>query len=170
MPETGRINGTTALILLAVSLGVMESFLPRPVPFMKLGLANLPAVIAAVRMGLKRTLAINTVRAFSVALITGSLATPAFLMSLSGAVASALAMAGVSRFHPRILSMTGVSICGACASMWSQLGTASLVIPGIPLDGLAIPVTIWGIGSGAVTGVLAALLCGRFLNRDVLSR
>lgn len=169
MSDQGRITPTTALIMLAVSLGVMESFLPRPVPFMKLGLANLPAVMAAVRLGLRRTLAINTIRAIAVALLTGSLATPGFLMSLSGAVASALVMVGVSRFHPRIVSMTGVSICGAVASMWSQLGTASLIIPGIPLGSLAVPVTIWGTASGAFVGVSAAVLCNRLANRGVLS-
>jgi heptaprenyl diphosphate synthase len=169
LPVRGGIPLTAALILLAVSLGVVDSMIPRPVPFMKLGLANLPAVICSVRLGFRRTMALNTTRALAVALLTGSLATPAFLLSLAGAVASALVMSAVSRGYPCLLSMTGVSVCGACASVWSQLGVASLVLPGLPLHALILPVTLWGTASGAVVGLAAGLTDGHLARSGVLS-
>ena len=156
-------------MVLAVSLGVVDSMLPRPVPFMKLGLANLPAVICAARLGFPRTMALNTSRALAVALLTGSLATPSFLMSIAGAVASALAMSAASRCYPAFLSMTGISVAGACASVWTQMGVASLVLPGLPVGSLCIPVTLWGIGSGAGVGLAAGLLYRRLAHHGVLS-
>jgi len=169
LSERGGIPLTSALILLAVCLGVVDSMIPRPVPFMKLGLANLPAVLCSVRLGFRRTMALNTTRAVAVALLTGSLATPTFLLSLAGAVASALVMGAASRGYPWLLSLTGVSICGACASVWSQLGVASLVLPGLPLGALVMPVTLWGIASGAFVGLAAGLVDGRLTRRGVLS-
>lgn len=169
MSVRGGIPLTAALILLAVSLGVVDSMIPRPVPFMKLGLANLPAVICSVRLGFRRTMALNTTRALAVALVTGSLASPAFLLSLTGAVASAAVMSAVSRGYPFLLSMTGVSICGGCASVWGQLGAASIVMPGLPLHALMLPVTLWGIASGAAVGLAAGLTDGHLARSGVLS-
>lgn len=170
MPDRGGIPLTVTLIVLAVCLGVVDSMIPRPVPFMKLGLANLPAVLSSVRLGFRRTFALNTTRALAVALLTGSLATPTFLLSLAGAVASALAMGASSRGYPWLLSLTGVSICGACASVWSQLGVASLVLPGLPLQSLLMPVTLWGVASGTVVGLAAGLVDGHLVRCGVLSR
>ncbi|MFO7626736.1 MAG: Gx transporter family protein [Candidatus Fermentibacteraceae bacterium] len=170
MSDRGGIPLTAALIMLAVSLGVVDAMIPRPVPFMKLGLANLPAVICSVRLGFRRTMALNTTRALAVALLTGSLATPTFLLSLAGAVASALVMSAVSRGYPWFLSLTGVSICGACASVWSQLWVASLVLPGLPLQALVMPVTLWGVASGTVVGLAAGLVDGHLARHGVLSR
>lgn len=170
MPERSGIPLTASLMLLAVCLGVVDSMIPRPVPFMKLGLANLPAVLCSVRLGFRRTMALNTTRSLAVALLTGSLATPAFLLSLAGAIASALAMGAAARSYPWFLSMTGVSICGACASVWSQLGVASLVLPGLPIHALTLPVTLWGAASGTAVGMAAGLVDGHLARRGVLSR
>ncbi len=170
MPERGGVRVTGVLILLAVALGVADSLLPRPVPFMKIGLANVPAVVSAVRLGMRRTLALNTARSLTVALITGSLATPAFLMSMAGAAASAVIMSAASRGYPGLFSMTGVSICGACASLWGQLAVAAAVLPGLPVGALAFPVSLWGIGTGAVVGLAAGLLEDRLEHVNILSR
>ncbi len=169
MSDRGGIPITAALILTAVCLGVIDSMLPRPVPFMKIGLANLPAVIASVHLGLRRTLSLNLTRAVAVALLTGSMATPAFLMSLAGAASSAVMMSIAARGFPSFFSMTGVSISGACASVWSQLGVASLILPGLPIGSLALPATLWGIGSGALVGAAAGILSSRHFIRSVLS-
>jgi len=157
-------------MLLATALGVADSLLPRPIPFIKLGLANIPAVISAARLGMRPTLALNTARSLAVALITGSLATPAFAMSMAGAVASALVMGAASRAYPGFFSMTGVSICGACASMLGQLAVASAVLPGLPVRMLALPVSLWAVVSGAVVGLAAGLLADRLERFNILSR
>ncbi len=145
----------TILILTATALGVVDSLIPRPLPFMKLGLANVPAVIAIHRYGLLKTLELNIVRAFAVALITGLLATPSFLLSISGAAVSALAMGVLKYLFKNRLSLTGLSVAGAVASLWVQLFVASLVLSGLPLQNIVLLLTIWGILSGAVVGVVA---------------
>ena len=155
MSDRSNNKNLTILILTATALGVVDSLIPRPVPFMKLGLANVPAVIAVYRYGLLKTLELNLLRAFAVALITGLLATPSFLLSISGAAVSAVTMGMLQRISKNRISLTGVSIAGAVASLWIQLLVASLVLSGFPLQNIVLFLTFWGILSGAVVGVVA---------------
>ena len=90
----------TLLILTAAVLGVIDSMIPRPLPFFRIGRANIPSVICIFRLGWFRTLELNTSRALAVALVTGIIGTPTFILSLAGATASATAMAGVHRYFP----------------------------------------------------------------------
>jgi len=154
------------LALIAVGLGVVDGILPRPLPFLRIGLANVVTVMVAFRMGTARALSVNLLRVVAVSLFLGSIATPSFLMSLAGGVSSALLMGLLSRTARRILSVTGISIAGSMASLSAQLSVAVAIIPGIPVGSIVVPLTAWGILSGTVTGLLAALLLRRrFLER-----
>jgi heptaprenyl diphosphate synthase len=154
MSETGN-RDLTILILMATALGVIDSLIPRPLPFMKLGLANVATVIAVFRYGLLKALELNLLRAFAVALITGLLATPSFLLSVSGAVSSAIVMGGLLIVWPDRFSTIGISIAGAVLSLWTQLLAASVILGGLPLQNIVLLLTLWGIVSGALIGVLA---------------
>ncbi|MCD4706776.1 MAG: Gx transporter family protein [Candidatus Sabulitectum sp.] len=154
----------TILILTATALGVLDSLIPRPLPFMKIGLANVAAVIAVVKYGFLKTLELNLLRAFAVALITGLLATPSFLLSISGAAVSAVVMGLCIKALPDGLSIPGLSVAGAVASLWGQLIVAGLLLPGLPLQNIVLLLTLWGVISGAAVGLLAQKTMGR--NRD----
>jgi len=122
---------------------------------MKIGLSNVAAVIAVTRYGLLKTLELNLLRAFAVALITGLLMTPSFLLSVSGAASSAIVMGVLRRIWPRLLSTVGLSIAGAVLSLWTQLLAASVILGGLPLQNVVLLLTLWGIVSGSLIGVLA---------------
>lgn len=136
---------------------------------MKIGLANLPAVIASVHLGFRKTLGLNLGRAAAVALLTGSMATPAFLMSLASAGASAVAMSLGAKGYPAVFSMTGISVWGGCASIWTQLWVASMILPGFPAGTLLPAGTLWGILSGALVGTAAGALSGKLTDLNILS-
>ncbi len=142
---------------MAVALGVLESLVPRPLPFAKPGLANIAAIAALVRSGAPMALRVNVLRTVASALFLGTLATPTFLLSLSGGVASVLAMS----LAVRLLSVTGTSVAGSLASMGAQLAVASLLLPGLPAMGIAPFLAAWGTATGAVTGIAAVLLLRR---------
>jgi len=160
----------TVLVLYATALGVIDSLVPRPVPFMKLGLANVAAVIAVARYGFLKTLELNILRVFAVAIITGLLATPTFLLSVAGAVTSAAAMAFMRFIFGNRLSCAGVSVAGAVTSLWIQLAVAGIVLPGLPLQNIVLLLTLWGIISGAVTGLIAQTAMYRRPKTEVLRK
>ena len=112
--ETGRrLPPEVILALLAIGIGIVESFLPRPVPFMKFGLANIITIIAVLKYGTITGLKVNILRAGAVSLFLGTMATPAFILSLSGGIISALVMGAVKRFF----SVPGVSVSGSIAGL-----------------------------------------------------
>lgn len=150
-----RNRELTVLLLTATALGVADSLIPRPLPFMKPGLANIASVLAVFRYGLLRTLELNLLRVFAVALITGLLATPSFLLSLSGAVASAVIMWLFIVIFGSRLSIVGVSAAGATGSLWAQLSVAGIILPGLPLRNMVLLLTLWGVVSGAAVGFMA---------------
>ncbi len=161
MPEEGR-RELTLLVVSATVLGVLDSMVPRPVPFMRLGLANIPSVIALVRFGWIRTLELNVFRAFIVALVMGTAATPTFILSLSGAAAAASAMGVIRRVLGERVSIPGISVAGAVSSLWSQLLVAGVILHDIPVEGIVPLLSGWGVISGVLVGVLAKRLDGLF--------
>ncbi|MBN2586712.1 MAG: Gx transporter family protein [Candidatus Fermentibacteraceae bacterium] len=150
----GRLKAEVLMVVLATGAGVIENLLPRPVPFIKPGLANIVTVAAVARYGMLTGLRVNILRTTGAALFTGSLATPTYVLSLAGGVASAMVM-GASR---RLLSVTGISVAGSLASLWIQLVLASVLLPGLPAASILLPLSVWGFLSGAVTGIIAAVL------------
>ncbi len=160
----------TLLIAAAAVLGVLDGMIPKPLPFMKLGLANVASVLALTRFGYLKTLELNVIRAVAVGLISGMIATPTFLLSISGALASATVMAAVQRLFRNNVSLCGISAAGGVSSLWAQLLAAGLVLHDIPVRGILIPLTIWGIVSGVAVGAAAAGLRDKVFRTEVLQR
>lgn len=152
-----RVRIEVLLVILATGAGVIESLIPRPFPFIKPGLANVVTVAAIAKYGLWTGLRVNILRATGAAFVIGTLATPTYLLSLSGGIASALVMGSVRK----VLSITGMSVTGSLASLFVQLLTASVLLPGLPVAGLLLPLSIWGTLSGTITGILAIVLLRR---------
>ena len=145
------------LTLAATAIGVLEGLVPRPLPFLKPGLANVATVAGIVRFGPGMGLRINLLRSVGAALFLGTIATPTFVLSLAGGMASALVM-GLAR---RFFSVTGLSLAGSLASMAAQLAAAGVLLPGLPVGRLVVPAAAWGTLSGVATGLAAAFLIGR---------
>jgi heptaprenyl diphosphate synthase len=149
-----RVRTETLMVILAIGASVLEGIIPRPVPFIKPGLANVVTVAAIARYGLWTGLRVNILRAFGTALFIGTLATPTFILSLSGGISSAMVMGVFKKFF----SVTGMSVSGSLASIFTQLFAATLLLPGLPAGSLIIPLAVWGTLSGTITGILAIVL------------
>ncbi len=160
----------TLLILTAAVLGVVDSMIPRPLPFFRIGLANIPSVICVIRMGWLRTLELNTTRTMAVALVTGVIGTPTFILSLAGASASATVMSAFHRYFASKISTVGISISGAVASLWVQLLAASIILHDIPLGKMVPVLTLWGVLTGLLVGVLAKTALLKLFDYGVLRR
>ena len=152
-----RVRIEVLLVVLATGAGVIEGLIPRPIPFIKPGLANVITVAAIAKYGFWTGLRVNVLRATGAALFIGTLATPTYLLSLTGGIASALVMGGVKR----IFSITGMSITGSLGSLTMQLFTASVLLPGLPVGSVLLPLSIWGTLSGTITGIVATVLLRR---------
>lgn len=145
------------LVVLAIGAGVIENLIPRPLPFIKLGLANVITVAAIAKYGFWTGLRVNILRSTGAALFIGTLATPTYLLSVSGGIASAVVM-GCTK---KCFSVIGMSVSGSLSSLSIQLLTASALLPGLPTENLVLPLAIWGFLSGTITGIVATVLLRR---------
>lgn len=154
------------LVLLATIFGILDGIIPKPLPFMKLGLANVISVLTVVRFGLFKTIELNMLRAFAVALVTGILTTPTFLLSASGAFISALTMGLIHKVKPGLFSVTGISIIGAVSSLWIQLLVAGYILEGLQVNSFVLWITGWAIISGSFVGIFAT----KIMQKKLISR
>ncbi|MDR1390071.1 MAG: Gx transporter family protein [Treponema sp.] len=162
---------------LSLFLSAIDYLVPKPLPFMRIGLANLPLLVALwpVRaeplsagplaaqkqktlFSLREYCLLAVVKLLGQALITGSLFSYVFIFSLAGTTGSAALMYALgslraSRNIP--VSLAGIGIAGAFASNAAQIVLARFLLLGESARFLAPPFLAAGIISGMLLGLFA---------------
>jgi heptaprenyl diphosphate synthase len=142
-------------VAVATVLQVAESMVPKPMPWLRLGLANAVTLLVLVRSGVLASAAVTVVRLLLGGLVLGTLASPPFLLSAAGALSALVVMGAAARLAMPPLSCLGVSVLGAATHVAGQLmafsvlfdlGSAALVLAPL-LVATAVPL---GLVSGTV--------------------
>ena len=94
----------------------IEWLIPKPVPFLRIGLANLPILLALRILPWPHLLLLILLKVLGQALLHGSLFSYVFLFSLAGSLAGGLVMLASSRVAGRRISLIGISIAQLCLS------------------------------------------------------
>lgn len=150
----------------ALVLYVFETVIPKPFPWLRLGLANLITLIALFNFGWREALWITLIRIIVGSTIVGTLLTPAFILSLGGGISALFFMAICHRLFGNRFSIVGISIIGAVANNFSQLTIASLVY--VRSWELLYLVPIFSLTSlimGSLIGVIAYWFQKRFFEK-----
>ena len=149
--EDARIASLAAL---AVGIHVAESALPSPLPGIKPGLANVITLLVLFDFGLRTAAWVSLLRVLVASLILGTFLSPTFLLSLSGALASLLALAA-GRLLPGI-GIVGLAVLAAMAHMAGQISMAWLVfLPHPALWKLSPVFMAAALVFGLVSGIIA---------------
>ncbi|MEX2444382.1 MAG: Gx transporter family protein [Alkalispirochaeta sp.] len=148
-------NMLAMLAAVAMFFSTLEYLIPKPVPFFRVGLANLPILVVLRFFRPRHVLALALLKVLGQGLINGTLASYVFLFSLFGTVASALVMIGVASLGTRRVSLVGISTAGAVASNIVQVTLSVLFIFGPGSWVIAPPFLILGTIAGVLVGALA---------------
>lgn len=143
-------------------LSALEYLVPKPLPFLRLGLANLPLILALDLLPIPAFGLLVLLKILGQALVTGSLFSYVFLFSAAGSAASACVMWLLNKAFPRAISCIGLSVAGAFASNAAQLAMARYYIFGETAWYIAPPFFAVGI----VTGFLLGLFANKFVNES----
>jgi heptaprenyl diphosphate synthase len=143
-------------------LSTIEFMIPKPAPFLRIGIANLPLMLALDIFPFPAFLALVGIKVTGQALITGTLVSPIFLFSLTGTLAAALSMYALRRILKRRVSFIGVSALGAMMSSLSQVALAWLWLMGNAVRFIAPPF----LAAGLITGIALGIFCEVFVNRS----
>ncbi|MDR0527575.1 MAG: Gx transporter family protein [Spirochaetaceae bacterium] len=153
----GRQRYIAVLGALSLFLGGIEYLIPKPLPVFRLGLANLPLLLA-LRLPIKEFATIAFIKTLGQCLLSGTLFSPVALLSVAGTAASAIVMRRLSVLPARLISFAGISLAGAFASNIAQLFIAGALIFGKGVRFFAPPM----LAAGAVTGIALGVFCEKF--------
>lgn len=123
-------------------LSVVETAIPKPVPFFRLGLANLPVMLSFAYMSRKESSLLIFLKVLLQAIVSGTLFSYIFLFSLAGSLASGFGMMGFyalfnmkkeqsgEKSRRALISWIGISMCGGLLNNAAQLVCAYFVMFG----------------------------------------
>jgi len=168
----GRVALLGMLVAVGLVLNLVDRMIPSPVPFARLGLANVVTLVALVAFGLPEALVVTGVRVTVAALVVGTFGGPAFLLALAGGLASALAMGALVRTSMPPLGVVGVSLVGAAVHNVTQLAVvAALFVGATAATGLLPAALLVSAPAGFATGIVAWLVLNRLpLDGDAAAR
>jgi len=144
----------------AMFFSTLEFLIPKPVPFFRIGLANIPILLIIRSFRYRDILALTALKVIGQGLINGTLASYVFLFSLFGSFTSVLVMIGLCRLGRGRVSLIGISTAGALASNTVQVVLSVLFIFGPTSWIIAPPFLILGTVAGVFVGVVAEYFLG----------
>ena len=158
-----RLYCAAFLATLAIFLSIAESIIPRPLPWMRLGLANAITLYAFSVMKPREVLLVIVGRVVATSLLLGTFLSMGFLLSLTGALSSFIVMFSLYRLCTRWLSLVGISILGAVTSNAAQLAVVNAIFVGSRLSYYLLPfLFLFALIGGAISG-----LFGQFLTENL---
>jgi heptaprenyl diphosphate synthase len=162
---------TVQLALLAAVASILftlESLIPNPFPWMRLGLANVVTLLALRWWGLKEAMVIVILRVLVGSLLIGKFFHPVFLLSLAGGIAAALSMGLVMKVTEEIFSLIGISIIGSFFKNSTQLLLAYLLyVRHLHLFSLLPLFLFSSLIGGAVIGILSEFIYSKLKLSEV---
>jgi uncharacterized membrane protein len=143
-------------------LSAIEYMIPKPLPFLRLGIANLPLMLAIDVLPVPAYFALALIKIAGQGLIGGTIFSYVFLFSIAGSLASATIMLALRKAFRERVSWIGVSVAGAFASNAAQLTLARYWIFGESAWLIMPPF----LAVGAVTGTLLGVFANAFAARS----
>jgi uncharacterized membrane protein len=163
LPGKTLLEKVSLLGGLCFFLSTLEYMIPKPLPFIRLGLANFPLLLALDILPFKYFALLAALKIAGQALISGTLFSYVFLFSLGGTAVSSLLMYALRKcLGKKRISLVGISASGAMAFNAVTLIMAYYFVFGKSIRYAAAPILALGI----VTGTILGFLCEYFIQRS----
>ncbi|MBA4371842.1 MAG: heptaprenyl diphosphate synthase [Thermodesulfovibrio sp.] len=144
----------------ALALHGFEAILPMPVPWLRIGLANIITLVSLLLYDFRTALAVTVIRVTLASMFTGTFLGPSFILSLGGGLSSTAAMGLVHAASRNLFGPVGLSLVGSLFHNLAQLFLAWLLFVQRIGPVLIISPVILLIGTitGVVNGLISSLL------------
>ncbi len=159
---TDEKKTASLLAALCMFFSVIEYLIPKPLPFMRIGLANLPVLVSLVILPKRGTLLVVFLKTAGQGLINGTLFSYIFLFSAAGSAASCIVMIVFYSAFKKNISIIGISVLGALASNMAQITAARYIIFGDAAYLIAPPF----LAAGTVSAFFLGLFAREFIEKS----
>ena len=157
-----RIDLIALLAACALFLSTIEYMIPKPIPFMRLGLANIPLIIALGIFSNREYFLLLLLKVLGQGLISGTIFSYIILFSLAGSVSSALIMLLIYTLFKEKVSRVGISIGGALGSTISQLLISRLIL----FKEATYVIAPLFLFSGLISSIILGFFAQRFIQKS----
>jgi heptaprenyl diphosphate synthase len=158
-----RIFFMAFLGAMAISFSIIESMVPKPLPWMRIGLANAITLYAFTVLKPYEVLPVVLSRVIATSILLGTLLSVSFFLSLSGAVSSFIIMYLLYKHMRRFFSIVGVSVAGAVTSNAAQLAMLNFLFINSRISYYFLPfILLFALVGGVLSGLFA-----RFLSENI---
>ncbi len=138
-------------------LSSIELMIPKPVPFFRIGLANLPILLGINIFSFPTFLLLLLIKFLGQALISGTLFSYISLFSLLSTFSAGIVMYGLGKLPKKHLSFIGISVLAAFVSNIVQLFLAVFLIFGKS--------ALYVVPLMFIIGLITSIILGVFANR-----
>ncbi|RJQ41760.1 MAG: Gx transporter family protein [Nitrospiraceae bacterium] len=144
----------------AIAIHSFENLLPTPIPWLRLGIANIITLATLVLYGFRAAMMVTLIRVIISSMFIGTFLGPGFIMSFCGGVSSTAAMGLAFSMFPRLFGPVGLSLIGALFHNAAQLFIAYvLFVQQIKAVLIVAPFLILlGTITGVVNGIIGGML------------
>ncbi|MFC1544556.1 Gx transporter family protein [Gemmatimonadota bacterium] len=157
-----RLSLIAAATVFELVLFVLDSAIPKPIPWIKIGLANIVTLALLVGAGWRVAAAVHFLRITIGAVFRGGLFTPFFLLSFGGGAVSFIVMALAVRWAMPVMGFIGVGFLGALAHNTVQLLLVSAALASSSVMALLWPaVLLFSLLYGGFSGWCGYHFCRR---------
>ena len=156
---TAEDHHIAKLTALAIGLHIIEAVIPSPLPGVKPGIANIVTLFVLYEYGFATAAWVSLLRVFASSLLLGQFLSPTFVLSLSGALLSLVALFLAQHLPKKYFSAISLSIFAAFAHIAGQLIIVRLWL--IPHTGVAYLIPIFALAAlifGLINGLITAQL------------
>ena len=160
LSSTGELTKVALLIAVGVALFVIESFIPTPLPFLKIGFANISSVVAMMSLGIGEMFVVVVARVIVGSMLVGTLFTPGFILAFGGGIASGIAMAVARAIRKDLFSPIGISLIGSLTHVATQFMLVMLFYVRNPAILYILPLLLL---SGFVGGIVVGWISSRLI-------
>lgn len=162
--NNGSIKQQAAFFAAAASFAAMaENWIAIPVPFFRLGLSNIPVMLALEYFSFPYVAFIVMFKAAVSHLFRGTLLSVPFFIGLSGNVMYLLVCYPFWKIFRHHISFVSVSVLSALAHNVAQIMSAFLFLPAGAVKMIGSMLIPLGCVSGTVTGIIANSIYNKYL-------
>lgn len=155
-------------VLLSLYLSLGESLIPKPFPWMKIGLSNLSTIFVLRKFGNKMALEVVVLRIIIQGLMLGSIFTPGFIISLSSGIISVFCMIFLYQKREKLNIITISMVSGFLHNLVQLIVVYYLLFRNINIFSTGILIFImFFLLIGTITGGIIGVISSKIKIREV---
>lgn len=150
---------------LCLFLSSLEIAVPKPLPFLRLGLANLPLLLSLEKFRFRDFFALALMKIFLQGLLGGTFFSYIFIFSTAGTITSSITIYVIYKLLKKtnLISFFTLSLAGALASNCAQILCSRYILFGESVKYISPILLLFGTASGSLLGLFA----NRFVEKSV---